>query len=354
MNTQATLSYPPELALNLLRDMLRDMLRVRIMEERAAELYGEGKIRGFLHLYIGEEAVAVGALHALAADDAIVATYREHGHALIQGVSMRAIMAEMYGRQQGCSGGRGGSMHLFDAGTRFFGGNAIVGGGLPLAAGLALAEQMRQGTRVSACFFGEGAMAEGAFHESMNLAALWQLPVLFCCENNLYAMGTALARSQSQTDLCAKAAAYRVAARAVDGMDVVAVHDATCAAVEHVRSGQGRTSWNCRPTASAPIRCSIRSCIATRRKWSCGNSATRSTATACGSRPRGCWTRRACWPSRPRCARRWRTPWPTPKPARWNPSNSFATMSTRRRCSHEQPDQLPRSPARSVARGSAA
>ncbi|OCX95281.1 MAG: pyruvate dehydrogenase (acetyl-transferring) E1 component subunit alpha [Pseudomonas sp. CO183] len=235
MNTQATLSYPPELALNL----LRDMLRVRIMEERAAELYGEGKIRGFLHLYIGEEAVAVGALHALAADDAIVATYREHGHALIQGVSMRAIMAEMYGRQQGCSGGRGGSMHLFDAGTRFFGGNAIVGGGLPLAVGLALAEQMRQGTRVSACFFGEGAMAEGAFHESMNLAALWQLPVLFCCENNLYAMGTALARSQSQTDLCAKAAAYRVAARAVDGMDVVAVHDATRAAVEHVRSGQG-------------------------------------------------------------------------------------------------------------------
>ncbi|PKM00490.1 MAG: pyruvate dehydrogenase (acetyl-transferring) E1 component subunit alpha [Gammaproteobacteria bacterium HGW-Gammaproteobacteria-9] len=235
MNTQATLSYPPELALNL----LRDMLRVRIMEERAAELYGEGKIRGFLHLYIGEEAVAVGALHALAADDAIVATYREHGHALIQGVSMRAIMAEMYGRQQGCSGGRGGSMHLFDAGTRFFGGNAIVGGGLPLAVGLALAEQMRQGTRVSACFFGEGAMAEGAFHESMNLAALWQLPVLFCCENNLYAMGTALARSQSQTDLCAKAAAYRVAARAVDGMDVAAVHDATCAAVEHVRRGQG-------------------------------------------------------------------------------------------------------------------
>jgi pyruvate dehydrogenase E1 component alpha subunit len=130
-------------------------------------------------------------------------------------------------------------MHLFDAGTRFFGGNAIVGGGLPLAVGLALAEQMRQGTRVSACFFGEGAMAEGAFHESMNLAALWQLPVLFCCENNLYAMGTALARSQSQTDLCAKAAAYRVAARAVDGMDVVAVHDATRAAVEHVRSGQG-------------------------------------------------------------------------------------------------------------------
>lgn len=235
MNTPAAVTYPPELALSL----LSDMLRIRLMEERAAELYGEGKIRGFLHLYIGEEAVAVGALHALAADDAVIATYREHGHALIQGVSMKAIMAEMYGRQQGCSGGRGGSMHLFDASTRFFGGNAIVGGGLPLAVGLALAEQMQKGPRISACFFGEGAMAEGAFHESMNLAALWQLPVLFCCENNLYAMGTALARSQSQTDLCAKAAAYRVTANAVDGMDVIAVHDATRAAVTHVRSGQG-------------------------------------------------------------------------------------------------------------------
>ncbi|WAE59952.1 pyruvate dehydrogenase (acetyl-transferring) E1 component subunit alpha [Stutzerimonas sp. R40042] len=235
MNTPAAVSYPPDLALTL----LRDMLRIRLMEERAAELYGEGKIRGFLHLYIGEEAVAVGALHALAADDAIVATYREHGHALIQGVSMNSIMAEMFGRQEGCSHGRGGSMHLFDARTRFFGGNAIVAGGLPLAVGLALAEQMQKGSRISACFFGEGAMAEGAFHESMNLAALWQLPVLFCCENNLYAMGTALARSQSQTDLCAKAAAYRVAASAVDGMDVVAVHDATRDAVAYVRSGQG-------------------------------------------------------------------------------------------------------------------
>ncbi|MCW8158155.1 pyruvate dehydrogenase (acetyl-transferring) E1 component subunit alpha [Stutzerimonas stutzeri] len=235
MSKPAAVIYPSELALGL----LRDMLRIRLMEERAAELYGEGKIRGFLHLYIGEEAVAVGSLHALAADDAVIATYREHGHALIQGVPMKAIMAEMYGRQQGCSHGRGGSMHLFDAGTRFFGGNAIVGGGLPMAVGLALAEQMQKGSRISACFFGEGAMAEGAFHESMNLAALWQLPVLFCCENNLYAMGTALARSQSQTDLCAKAAAYRVTAAAVDGMDVVAVHDATRAAVAHVRSGQG-------------------------------------------------------------------------------------------------------------------
>ncbi|SDK43715.1 pyruvate dehydrogenase (acetyl-transferring) E1 component subunit alpha [Pseudomonas indica] len=219
--------------------LLFDMLRIRRLEERSAELYGQGRIRGFLHLYIGEEAVAVGAVHALAPDDAVVATYREHGHALLKGVPMTAIMAEMLGYQEGCSRGRGGSMHLFDAATRFFGGNAIVGGGLPLAAGLALAEQMQGSTRLVACFFGEGAMAEGAFHEAINLAALWQLPVLFCCENNLYAMGTALERSQSQTDLCAKAAAYKVAAQAVDGMDVVAVHDATRQAVERVRAGLG-------------------------------------------------------------------------------------------------------------------
>lgn len=227
--------WPTDFAVRL----LHDMLRIRRLEERAAELYGEGKIRGFLHLYIGEEAVAVGALHALAPDDAVVATYREHGHALLHGVPMSAIMAEMYGRQEGCSRGRGGSMHLFDAATRFFGGNAIVAGGLPLAVGLALAERMQGGSRIAACFFGEGAMAEGAFHEALNLAALWQLPVLFCCENNLYAMGTALARSQSQTDLCAKAAAYKVASQAVDGMDVVAVHAATRAAVDRVRAGQG-------------------------------------------------------------------------------------------------------------------
>lgn len=220
-------------------DLLRDMVRIRRLEERAGELYGEGKIRGFLHLYIGEEAVAVGVLHALAADDAVVATYREHGHALIKGVPMKTIMAEMYGRQEGCSRGRGGSMHLFDAGTRFFGGNAIVAGGLPLTVGLALAERMQGGSRLCACFFGEGAMAEGAFHESINLAALWQLPMLFCCENNLYAMGTALERSQSQTDLCTKASAYKVQTRSVDGMDVVAVYEATRDAVEHIRQGRG-------------------------------------------------------------------------------------------------------------------
>ncbi len=219
--------------------LLSDMLRIRRMEEKCAELYGAGKIRGFLHLYIGEEACAVGALHALTADDNIVATYREHGHALVRGVSMNAIMAEMFGKVTGCSRGRGGSMHLFDAATRFYGGNAIVGGGLPLAVGLALADKMQGISRVTACFFGDGAVAEGAFHEAMNLAALWSLPVLFCCENNLYGMGTALERAEAQVDLGIKAAGYRMAAAKVDGMDVVAVLEATRLAAGQVRAGAG-------------------------------------------------------------------------------------------------------------------
>ena len=217
--------------------LLADMLRIRRMEERAAELYGQQKIRGFLHLYIGEEAVAAGAMRALQAADNIVATYREHGHALLRGVGMGPIMAEMYGKAQGCSRGRGGSMHLFNRATRFFGGQAIVGGGLPLATGLALADKMLQRPALTACFFGEGAIAEGAFHEAMNLAALWQLPVLFCCENNFYAMGTALARSEAQTDLCLKAASYGMATVRVDGMDVVAVHEAMLRAAQQVRQG---------------------------------------------------------------------------------------------------------------------
>jgi pyruvate dehydrogenase E1 component alpha subunit len=219
--------------------LLHDMLRIRRMEERCAQLYGEQKIRGFLHLYIGEEAIATGVMRALQAEDNVVAAYREHGHALLRGISLRAIMAEMYGKAAGCSRGRGGSMHLFDAARRFYGGNAIVGGGLPLAAGLALADQMRQRPALTACFFGEGAMAEGAFHEAVNLAALWRLPVLFLCENNLYAMGTALARSEAQTDLCAKAASYGLAAHVVDGMDVVAVQAAAQAAAQQVRGGGG-------------------------------------------------------------------------------------------------------------------
>jgi pyruvate dehydrogenase E1 component alpha subunit len=219
--------------------LLCEMLRIRRFEEKCAELYSATKIRGFLHLYIGEEAVAVGAMQALEPQDAIVATYREHGHALARGVSAAAIMAEMYGKVEGCSRGRGGSMHLFDAATRFYGGNAIVGGGLPLAVGLALADKVMGRPQITACFFGEGAVAEGEFHESMNLAALWNLPVLFCCENNLYAMGTALGRSESETDLCLKAAAFEMPAWPVDGMDVIAVEDATKRAAIAVRSGGG-------------------------------------------------------------------------------------------------------------------
>ncbi|KRE81678.1 pyruvate dehydrogenase (acetyl-transferring) E1 component subunit alpha [Arthrobacter sp. Soil763] len=221
------------------RHLLLQMLRVRRLEEKCVELYSAAKIRGFLHVYIGEEAVAAGVLGTLGPDDAVVATYREHGHALLRGVSAGAILAEMYGLVEGCCRGRGGSMHLFDAATRFFGGNAIVAGGLPLAVGMALADKMAGRNRVTACFFGEGAVAEGEFHESLNLAALWQLPVLFCCENNLYAMGTALGRSESQTDIALKAAGYEISAWAVDGMDVLAVEEAARRAVDAVRSGGG-------------------------------------------------------------------------------------------------------------------
>ena len=215
------------------------MLLVRRFEERCVELYSAGSIRGFLHVYIGEEAVATGVMSALDPDDAIVATYREHGHALLKGMSARSVMAEMFGKVTGCCRGRGGSMHLFDAATRFYGGNAIVGGGLPLAVGLALADKLAGRDRVTACFFGEGAMAEGEFHESINLAAIWGLPVLFVCENNLYAMGTALARSESETNLAVKASAYEVPAWSVDGMDVRAVADTARRAVDAVRAGGG-------------------------------------------------------------------------------------------------------------------
>ena len=230
---------PPMVARELALALLTDMVRIRRFEERCADLYGQLKIRGFLHLYIGEEAVAVGAVRALAPDDALVATYREHGHALARGVAAKRVMAEMYGKREGLCRGRGGSMHLFDAPTRFYGGNAIVGGGLPLAVGLALADAMQRKERATAVFFGEGAVAEGAFHESLNLAALWRLPVAFFCENNFYAMGTALARSESQTDLCVKAAAFGVPTARVDGMDVLAVHHAARAALDHVRGGAG-------------------------------------------------------------------------------------------------------------------
>ncbi|HSK39522.1 MAG TPA: thiamine pyrophosphate-dependent enzyme, partial [Arenibaculum sp.] len=192
------------------------------------------------------EAVAVGIMQALDPGDAVVATYREHGHAIIRGTSMNAVMAEMYGKAEGCCRGRGGSVHIFDAATRFYGGNAIVAGGLPLAVGLALADRMTGRNRVTACFFGDGAVAEGEFHESLNLAELWRLPVLFVCENNLYAMGTRLERAQSQPDIHLKAQSYKVPAETVDGMDVVAVEAAARRAAAFVRSGQGPWFLECR------------------------------------------------------------------------------------------------------------
>ncbi len=218
---------------------LYDMLRIRRFEEKCAQLYGQMKIRGFMHLYIGEEAIAAGVMPQLSADDAIVATYREHGHALLRGVPMNSILAEMYGKQEGCCRGHGGSMHLFDKTKHFYGGNAIVAGGLPLAVGLALADKMQNKKNVTACFFGEGAAAEGEFHESLNLAALWQLPVLFLCENNLYAMGTALSRSESEIDIHKKAVSYNINSVVVDGMDVSAVVAAAHTAIAAIRNGAG-------------------------------------------------------------------------------------------------------------------
>lgn len=227
-------------------ELLRQMLRIRQFEDRCAQLYTQEKIRGFLHLYNGQEAVAVGVMQALRTEDAVVATYREHGHALARGLPMPELMAEMYGRSTGSSGGRGGSMHLFDVQRRFYGGNAVVAGGLPIAAGLALANRLGKRGGLVACFFGEGAVAEGEFHETLNLAVLWRLPVLFICENNLYAMGTALERSESVTDIRAKAAVYGLVAEAVDGMDIVAVEAAARRHTEAIRTDAAPRFLECR------------------------------------------------------------------------------------------------------------
>jgi len=226
--------------------LLGQMVLIRRFEERCAEDYGAEKIRGFLHLYIGEEAVAVGVMQALRPDDAVIATYREHGHALVRGVPATAVMAEMYGKVSGCSRGRGGSMHLFSREHRFYGGHAIVGGLLPVAIGLGLADRLRGNNVVTTAFFGEGASAEGEFHESLNLASLWRLPVLFVCENNLYAMGTALERSEAEIEIYKKAAAHRIATEVVDGMDVLAVEDAARRAADAIRETGAPRFLECR------------------------------------------------------------------------------------------------------------
>ena len=239
---------PPKLHLDRagLQALWAAMLRIRRFEARCVELYQAQQIRGFLHLCDGQEAVAVGVAAALEPRDAVVATYREHGHALARGVPMQALMAEMLGRLQGCCRGRGGSMHVFHAPTRFIGGNAIVGGGLPLAAGVAWADQRLGRGSVTACLFGEGAAGEGVFHETLNLAELWRLPVLFVCENNLYAMGVPWAQADVQQEVWRKAQAYRIPAEAVDGMDPVAVQAAATRAVTRIRAGAGPQFLECR------------------------------------------------------------------------------------------------------------
>ncbi|HXL05717.1 MAG TPA: pyruvate dehydrogenase (acetyl-transferring) E1 component subunit alpha [Gemmatimonadales bacterium] len=219
------------------RRMLRQMLLIRRFEEKAAEAYALGKIGGFCHLYIGQEAVAVGSLAALRDDDYVISSYREHGQALTRGVPATAVMAELYGKATGCSKGKGGSMHLFDAGRRFLGGHGIVGGHIPLAAGIGFAIRYKDGDQVCICYFGEAAVNIGAFHEALNMASVYKLPVIFCCENNRYGMGTAFERVAAVTDVVEHACSYDMAAEVVDGMDALAVYAATERAAERARQG---------------------------------------------------------------------------------------------------------------------
>ena len=221
-------------------DYYRQMLLIRTFEENAQRVYMQGKIRGFLHLYIGQEAIAVGAISTLNDDDYVIGHHRAHGHALAKGVDPKAIMAELYGKATGTNGGKGGSMHVFDASRYFMGGHAIVGGQLPIAVGLALAIKRRKENRVVICFFGDGAVSEGEFHESMNMASLWKLPVIFLLENNFYGMGSHVEQVQAAgKDLYLMAEPYKIPAVQVDGMDIIAVREATTAAVNRIRIGNG-------------------------------------------------------------------------------------------------------------------
>jgi pyruvate dehydrogenase E1 component alpha subunit len=215
------------------------MMKIRRFEEKAAEMYAKGRIKGFLHLYIGQEAVATGAISALRPNDYIVSHYREHGHALARGLDPKRVMAELFGRETGVTGGRGGSMHLFDVEKSFLGGYAIVAGHMPLACGLGLAEQYKGTDRIAANFLGDGAVNEGEFHEALNLAAVWKLPVLFIVENNLYGMGTDIRRVSAEIEIYKRAAAYNIHAEQVDGMDVLAMSAAVSRLAARVRTGDG-------------------------------------------------------------------------------------------------------------------
>src|SRR5258707_1204880 len=216
-------------------DLLRQMLLIRRFEEKSAESYSLGKIGGFCHLYIGQEAVGVGAISALRDDDYVLTSYREHGQAIAKGISPDAVMAELYGKAGGCSKGKGGSMHMFDKRVHFLGGHAIVGGQIPLATGVAFATKYKETDQVTLCFFGEAAVNQGAFHESLNMAQLWKLPCIYICENNQYGMGTSLARAMSLQNISAKAEAYEMASEFVDGMDVLAMRRATQRAIKRAR-----------------------------------------------------------------------------------------------------------------------
>ena len=227
------------LAEDELLEIYRLMSLIRRFEEKAAEMYALGKIGGFLHLYIGQEAVAVGATSICRPDDYAVSSYREHGHCLAKGASPRAVMAELFGKSTGISKGRGGSMHLFDPMLRFMGGYAIVGGGLPLATGLGLSIAYREDPEVVCCFFGDGALPQGAFHESLNMASLWKLPVIFVCENNFYGMGTLVQNAICQEELYRFADPYKIPGIRVDGMDVVEVYAAVSEAAGRAREGKG-------------------------------------------------------------------------------------------------------------------
>jgi pyruvate dehydrogenase E1 component alpha subunit len=234
-DTVQTTDRKPARDADALRKLLRDMLLIRRFEEKAGESYALGKIGGFCHLYIGQEAVAVGTMAALRPDDYILTTYRDHGQALARGISARAVMAELYGKATGCSAGKGGSMHLFDVTKNFLGGHAIVGGHIPLVTGVAFAIKYREGDQVALGFFGEAAVNNGAFHEALNMAALWRLPAIYVCENNRYGMGTALERASDIYDVAQRACSYDMPAEVVDGMDVLAVRDAVARAAQRAR-----------------------------------------------------------------------------------------------------------------------
>lgn len=223
----------------VLISFLRDMLLARAFEERAAIEYQKGNIAGFLHLYPGEEAVAVGVLHAAEPSDYVVTAYREHVHAIVRGIAPALVMAELFGRKNGVCSGMGGSMHLFSREHRFMGGYAIVGEPFPIAAGIAYAVAMRRLPEAVICFFGDGSVNQGTFHESLNMAALWRLPVLFVCENNQYQIGTEIHRHSAVTELYRRALAYNIAAERIQGMDVVKVFESASRALQQIREGAG-------------------------------------------------------------------------------------------------------------------